>query len=516
MNTNFVGLIILDGFGYNKQKYGNAIAQADPKNFYSYFNNYPSTLIEASGEYVGLPKGQMGNSEVGHLNIGAGRIVYQLSQKISNEIKNKEFFKNIELLGAMQHAKKHASNLHIMGLLSDGGVHSDIRHLFALLDMAKQNDVKNVFIHCFTDGRDTYRDSGVKYVAMLQEKLAKINAEGFDYKIASVMGRYYAMNREKFWDITEKAYKALVYGESDHYCDDPIYALQESYDRGVFDEFVEPVVLVKGGSPVATIKDGDAVIFFNFREDRARQITESLIEKFDKFRVVNFKDLYYVGFNNYNKSFKNLHVAYENKTIDVNLSQVISKNKLKQFKISETTKYAHVTYFLNGGIEKPYAGEDRVLIDTIKDVPFDKVPQMRAVEITDKAIEMIVSKKYNFMALNYSNCDMIGHTGNLEAAIEAVKILDVQLKRLVDEILKIGGVAVIIADHGNAECMLDKNGKVLTEHTTNKVPFVLVSNSNEKLELLKNGKLGNVAPTILELLGLQKPAEFTEPSMIVK
>ena len=516
MNTNFVGLIILDGFGYNKQKYGNAIAQADPKNFYNYFNNYSSTLIEASGEYVGLPKGQMGNSEVGHLNIGAGRVVYQLSQKISNDIKSKEFFKNSQLLGAMQHVKNHSSSLHIMGLLSDGGVHSDIKHLFALLDMAKQNDVKKVFVHCFTDGRDTYRDSGVKYIKMLQEKLAEINACGYDYKIATIIGRFYAMDREQNWDKTELAYKALVYGNAEHYCDDPIYAINESYGRGVFDEFVEPVVIVENSSPVATIKDGDAVVFFNFREDRARQITESLIEKFDKFMVVNFKDLYYVGFNNYNKSFKNLHIAFENKTVDVNLSQVISKNKLKQFKISETTKYAHVTYFLNGGIETPYVGEDRFLIETIKNVPFDQVPQMRAVEITDKAISMIDTKKYSFMALNYSNCDMIGHTGNLQSAIEAVKVIDVQLKRLVDEILKIGGVAVIIADHGNAECMLDKNGVVLTEHTTNKVPFVIVGNSAEKLELIKDGKLANVAPTILDLLDVQKPDEFTESSMIVK
>lgn len=516
MKSNFVGLIILDGFGLNKNSYGNAIAQANPQNFYNYLNTYPSTSIEASGEDVGLPAGQMGNSEVGHLNIGAGRIVYQVSQKISNDIKTKDFFKNKEILSAMQFAKNNGSSLHLMGLLSDGGVHSNIYHLFALLDMAQQNDVKNVYIHCFTDGRDTYRDSGVKYVKMLQEKLAELKSKGYDYKIASVMGRFYVMDREQNWDKTEIAYKTLVFGEGDAYCDDPIFALEDSYKNGIYDEFVKPVVIINGDSPVATIKDNDAVIFYNFREDRARQITQALIEKFDKFSVVNFKNLYFVGFNNYNREFKNLHVAFEEKEVEMNLSHVLSNAGIKQFKISETTKYAHVTYFLNGGIEKPYPGEERFLIETIKNVPFDEVPQMRAVEITDKAIEEIKTKKYGFMALNYSNCDMIGHTGNLQAAIEAVKVLDVQLKRLVDAILSIDGTAVIIADHGNAECMLDKEGRVLTDHTTNKVPFIIVGNENKKLNLLQNGKLSNVAPTILDLLGMAQPADFQESSMIIK
>lgn len=516
MKSDFVGLIILDGFGLNKDSYGNAIVQADPKNFLHYFKTYPSVPIEASGEAVGLPAGQMGNSEVGHLNIGAGKVVFQVSQKILNDIRTKEFFKNKEILSAMQFAKNNDSSLHLMGLLSDGGVHSNIYHLFALLDMAKQNDVKKVYIHCFTDGRDTYRDAGVKYVKMLQDKLAEVNKDGFNYKIATVMGRFYAMNREKFWDLTEKAYKTLVFGECDYYCDDPIYALESSYSRGVYDEFVEPVVMVENGAPVATIKDNDAVIFYNFREDRARQITEALVEDFNAFPVVKFKNLYYVGFNNYNKSFKNLHVAFKEEPVDMNLSHVLSNHGIKQFKISETTKYAHVTYFLNGGIEESYPGEERFLINTIKDVPFDAVPQMRAVEITDKAIEEIKTKKYGFMALNYSNCDMIGHTGNLQAAIEAVKVLDVQLKRLIDAILEIGGIAIVIADHGNAECMLDKEGRVLTDHTTNKVPFIVISNSDEKLQLRKDGKLANISPTILDLLGIEAPSEFEAPSMIIK
>ena len=519
MKSNFVGLIILDGFGYNPDSYGNAIALANPQNFYGYYKNYPSTLIEASGEAVGLPSGQMGNSEVGHLNIGAGRIVFQVSGKIANEIKTGKFYKNTALLGAMQHTKKHSSSLHIMGLLSDGGVHSHINHLLALLDMAKQNNVKKVFVHCFLDGRDTYRDSGVKYLEQLQTKLNEINKSGLNYKIASIMGRFYAMDREQNWDKTERAYKTLVFGECDNYATDPICAVKHSYDEGVFDEFVEPIVMVENDHPVATIKDNDAVVFFNFREDRARQITESLIEDFDKFPVVRFKNLYFVGFNNYNRAFKNLKVAFEEKEVEHNLSRVLSDNGIKQFKISETTKYAHVTYFLNGGIETPYTGEDRFLIDTIKNVPFDKVPQMRAVEITDKAVEEIKSGKYGFMALNYSNCDMIGHTGNLEAAIEAVKILDVQLKRLVDTILSVNGVAIIVADHGNAECMLDKQGRVLTDHTTNKVPFIIIGNNVSNVsavKLIENGKLSNVAPTIVELLGLQKPAEFEEKSMITK
>lgn len=513
MSDKFVGLIILDGFGVSKRKQGNAIALANPTNFYHYFDNYPSALIEASGEAVGLPKGQMGNSEVGHLNIGAGRVVFQVSQKISNDIKTKKFFENSEILGAMQHCEKHRSCLHLMGLLSDGGVHSHINHLFALIDMVMKNGVQKVYIHAFLDGRDTYRDSGVKYLEMLLEKLNKAKECGFDYMLASVMGRFYAMDREQNWDKTEIAYKALVFGKASFYSDDAIYAVKKSYETGVFDEFLEPVVMVENGTPVATIKDHDSIIFFNFREDRARQITESLIEDFNHFDRVKFDDLYFLGFNNYNRAFKNLKVAFHENEIETNLSSVLSKNGIRQFKISETTKYAHVTYFLNGGIEKPYKNEDRFLIETLKDVPFDKVPQMRAVEITDKAIEQIKTGQYGFMALNYSNCDMIGHTGNLNSAIEAVKVIDVQLKRLVDTILEMGGSAIVIADHGNAECMLDKDGRVLTDHTTNKVPFVLISEPKKKVELIKNGKLSNVAPTILELLNVEKPIEFEENSM---
>lgn len=513
MNNKFVGLIILDGFGMRKEEYGNAIVQANPVNFFNYFNNYPSTLIEASGEAVGLPKGQMGNSEVGHLNIGAGRVVFQVSQKISNDIKSGKFYNNAEILGAMQHVKKHRSSLHLMGLLSDGGVHSHIDHLFALLDMAMKNNIQNVFVHVFLDGRDTYRDSGVKYIEKLLQKLEIAKVHGFNYKIASVMGRFYAMDREQNWDKTEIAYKTLVFGKAEYYSENPLDAVKISYEGGVFDEFVKPIVMVENGSPVATIKDYDSVIFYNFREDRARQITQALIEDFEHFDVVDYSDLYFVGFNNYNREFKNLKVAFQENEIETNLSRVLSDNGLKQFKISETTKYAHVTYFLNGGIETPYKGEDRFLIETKKGVSFDEVPEMRAVEITDKAVENIKSGKYSFMALNYSNCDMIGHTGNLRAAIEAVKVIDIQLKRLVDAILSIGGVAVIIADHGNAESMLDENGRVLTDHTTNKVPFVIVGNCKERLNLLKNGKLSNVAPTILKLLGISQPLEFEEKPM---
>ncbi len=506
MPNKFVGLIILDGFGINKQKKGNAIALANPKNFNYYYTNYPSTTLEASGGCVGLPSGVMGNSETGHLNIGAGRLVEQKLAKINSSIKNGDFFKNPELLSTFEYVKLHNSNLHIMGLLSDGGVHSHINHLFNLLDMAKTNGVENVYLHCFLDGRDTYQDSGVKYLQQLIDKIATMQ----NVKISTIIGRYFAMDREQNWDRTERAYRAMVLGDAEYYANDTLSAVKESYKKGVMDEFLEPIV-IPDNEKTHTIADYDGVIFFNFRDDRARQITSSFVEKkFDKFGRVDLSHIYFCGFSEYDK-YDKLNVAFKKDNLAVNLSQVVSSAGLKQFKIAETTKYAHVTFYLNGGIETPVAGESRFLIETIKDKPFDETPQMRTREITDKAIDEILSKKYSLMVLNYSNCDMLGHTGNLEATIESIKIMDEQLKKLVDAIISIGGVAVITADHGNAEKMLSKDGKKLTEHTTSKVPFVVVNGGDMELN---SGSLCNISPTILELLNIPKPAEFTAHSLI--
>lgn len=506
MGNKFVGLIILDGWGIRKEKKGNAIALAEPKNFLYYQNNCPYTTLVASGEAVGLPKGQMGNSEVGHLNIGAGRIVYQSLLKINNAIVDGSFFQNENLIKTMKHAIKNNSVLHIMGLLSDGGVHSNINHLFALLKMADMYGVKKVAVHAFLDGRDTYRQSGIDFVKGLLIELKKYNG----YYLSTVMGRFYAMDREQNYNYTEKAYNAIVYGKAENHTSDIVGAIKDSYDKGVFDEFVEPIVI---DNPYQSINDNDAIIHFNFREDRARQLTSSLVEKFGFFPTKKLANVLMCTFVRFDEKFVNPIVAFPVTEIKDNLSSILSANGLKQFKVAETTKYAHVTFFLNGGIEKPYKNEKRFLIETIKNVPFDKVPQMRAEEIADKAVEEISSKKYNFMALNFSNTDMVGHTGNLEAAIKAVKCVDYNLKRVVDAILDIGGVAVIIADHGNAEEMIGSDGRVLTDHTTNLVPCIIVGQNNLSLE---KGSLANVSPTILDLLGVEPPSSFTHSSLIIK
>lgn len=506
MKNKFVGLIILDGWGISAKTRGNAIALAKPKNYLHYLQNYPNSKLVASGEEVGLPKGQMGNSEVGHLNIGAGRVVYQSLLKINNAIKDGSFYQNEMLLRAMEHAKKHDSVLHLMGLLSDGGVHSNIDHLFALLQMADMYGVKKVAVHAFLDGRDTYRESGIDFVKTLLSKLNKYKG----FYLASVMGRYYAMDREQNYDRTKLAYDAIVYGKAEVVADDVVRAITDSYEQKTFDEFVRPIIV---GNKYEGINDNDAIIHFNFREDRARQLTSALVEKFEFFSTKHFSNVLMCTFVRFDEKFKRPIIAFPVTEIKDNLSAVVSQNGLKQFKVAETTKYAHVTFFLNGGIEKPYKGEDRFLIETIKNIPFEKVPEMRANEITDKAVEKILTKKYDFMALNYSNTDMVGHTGDLDATIKAVKCVDHNLKRLVDAILQIGGSALIIADHGNAEEMIDENGRVLTDHTTNLVPCILVGEKNVSLE---NGSLANVSPTILDLLGVEKPSTFSHSSLLIK
>mgnify|MGYP005757609329 FL=1 len=492
-----VTLIILDGFGISKEKFGNAITSAGTPNLDKLIRMYPNTTLKASGNAVGLPEGQMGNSEVGHLTLGGGRVILQDLMKIDNDIKTKAFFNNKNLLKALNHAKEKKSALHIMGLLSDGGVHSHINHLFAIIDMAKQNGLKKVYIHAFLDGRDTLYNSGKGYIQQLEDKL-----KGTDYKIASLSGRIYAMDREQRYERLQKAYNVLIYGEN--YKDESaLDAIEDSYKQGVYDEFVEPILLVKD----ATIKDDDSVIFFNYRSDRARELTSALTdENFNHFKTKKFKNLLFSPMEEYSAEFKKLNVIYPPETIEDNLSAIISKNGLKQFHIAETTKYAHVTFFFNGGIEKPYEGEDRKLIESIDTQDFSYYPKMRAIEITEATLDAIASAKYDFVLVNYSNPDMIGHTGNFEATKQAIACVEKQAYALALATLMAGGDCIITADHGNAEYMIDKNGKKITSHTTNPVPVILVSERYKKVRLKRGCSIANIAPTVLKLLNLEIPS----------
>lgn len=492
-----VTLIILDGFGISKEKFGNAITSAGTPNLDKLIRMYPNTTLKASGNAVGLPEGQMGNSEVGHLTLGGGRVILQDLMKIDNDIKTKAFFNNKNLLKALNHAKEKKSALHIMGLLSDGGVHSHINHLFAIIDMAKQNGLKKVYIHAFLDGRDTLYNSGKGYIQQLEDKL-----KGTDYKIASLSGRIYAMDREQRYERLQKAYNVIIYGEN--YKDESaLDAIEDSYKQGVYDEFVEPILLVKD----ATIKDDDSVIFFNYRSDRARELTSALTdENFNHFKTKKFKNLLFSPMEEYSAEFKKLNVIYPPETIEDNLSAIISKNGLKQFHIAETTKYAHVTFFFNGGIEKPYEGEDRKLIESIDTQDFSYYPKMKAIEITEATLDAIASAKYDFVLVNYSNPDMIGHTGNFEATKQAIACVEKQAYALALATLMAGGDCIITADHGNAEYMIDKNGKKITSHTTNPVPVILVSERYKKVRLKRGCSIANIAPTVLKLLNLEIPS----------
>lgn len=493
-----VTLVILDGFGVSENTTGNAIKLQGTPNLKK-LDAYPKTNLIASGEGVGLTQGQMGNSEVGHLNLGAGRIVFQDLPRIDNSIKTKEFFNNSAFIKVCNHVKNNNSNLHLMGLLSNGGVHSHINHLKCLVDLAHNNGVKNIYVHAILDGRDTLRDSGLGFVKEIEEYI-KGKA-----KIASLSGRVYTMDREQRWERIKKTYDMLIYGTSEVSNNSAVKAMEESYSKGIFDEFVDPTIIGKG----KTINDDDGVIFFNFRTDRAREITMAITQTpFDKFKVKTLKNLCFVCMTEYSSDLKNLLVAYPPEKIENNLSHIISLNGYKQFHVSETTKYAHVTFFFNGGIEKANVGEIRKLIDSVDVQDFSVVPQMRAKEITDEVIKAIKSKEYEFILVNISNPDMIGHTGNLNAAIEAIKICDECAYEIAIESLKAGGDCIITADHGNAEEMIDENGNVLTQHTTNVVPLWLVSNSYKNVKLMQ-GKLCNVAPTVLKLLNIKIP-EFME------
>lgn len=498
-------LTIMDGWGYRKEREANAVALARKPNYDRLVAEYPWTLVHTSGEYVGLPDGLMGNSEVGHLNIGAGRIVYQEITRIDASIRRGEFFRHPQLIELMKHGR--ASRLHLMGLLSDGGVHSHQEHLYALLRMAKENGVKDVFVHCLMDGRDTPPTSGIDYLTALQQK---INEYGVGH-IAVVSGRYYAMDRDNRWERIHKAYDALVNGEGVK-TRDPLAAVRESYARDVTDEFIIPIVATdEDGRPVGTVRSGDAFMFFNFRADRAREITRALTEPgLDKFPRRNFPEKlsYYLTMTQYDKTFPHPFV-FPPQTLDNILAQVFADSKLTNIRIAETEKYAHVTYFFNGGVEKAYPGEDRILVPSPKVPTYDLKPEMSAPAVAEEVVKAIHSEKYDAVIVNFANGDMVGHSGKLDAAIKAIETVDVCLGQIYQAVRQKNGALIMTADHGNAEMMVDpETGEPHTAHTTNPTPLILVSNERPA-RLRDDGALADIAPTILGIMGVPQPTEMT-------
>ena len=503
MNKTPTTLIIMDGFGLANASDDNAVSLAQTPVLDRLFREYANTTLSASGLDVGLPDGQMGNSEVGHTNIGGGRVVFQDLPRISRAIDDGSFFKNEAYHQAMDNCLKNGSSLHLYGLLSDGGVHSHIQHLFALLQMAKDKGLEKVYVHCFLDGRDVSPTSGKGFVQELCDKCAEIGVG----KIATVMGRYYAMDRDKRWERVQMAYDAMVYGEGIHNAD-PVDAVAKSYANGVTDEFVEPVVCDSEG----TIGDNDSVIFFNFRPDRAREITRAIVDpEFDGFQREFFPTTYVCN-TEYDASMPNVLVAWPRVAVKNGLGEYLSSMGMTQLRIAETEKYAHVTFFFNGGVEKQYPGEDRVLVPSPKVATYDLQPEMSAFEVCDKCVERIESGAYDVIILNFANCDMVGHTGMLEAAVKAVETVDTCVGKVVEATLKMGGIAMITADHGNAEDMKQEDGSPMTAHTTNPVPFILCGAGSE----LRTGRLADIAPTILDVLGLACPPEMDGRTLIVR
>lgn len=506
-----VALIILDGFGLRNDVTGNAVAQANKPNYDRYWASYPHTTLTACGEAVGLPEGQMGNSEVGHLNIGAGRIVYQDLTRISKSIRDGEFYDNETLLGAVRHAKANGKKLHLYGLLSDGGVHSHIGHLFALLDLAKKEELSEVYIHAFLDGRDVSPDSAKGYLEQLVAKIAEVGVG----KIATVQGRYYAMDRDKRWERIEKSYRAMVYGEGPQY-KDPIEAVVESYKQSVFDEFVMPTVIVKeDGQPVGTVESEDAVIFFNFRPDRSIQLSQVFTNEdfrgFDRGPKAP-KALYFVSLTLFSETVGG-YVAYKPKNLDNTLGEILVQNGKKQLRIAETEKYPHVTFFFSGGRDVELPGETRILIPSPKVATYDLQPEMSAYEVAAAAVKEIEAGTQDTIILNFANPDMVGHSGMLEPTIKAVEATDECLGRVVEAVLAKGGVCLITADHGNADMVIDENGRPFTAHTTNPVPFIV---TKQGAALREGGILADIAPTILSLMELAKPAEMTGQTLIAE
>ncbi len=511
-------LIIMDGYGLNAAQDGNAIYMDGSKNVTALRENYPSATLGASGLSVGLPDGQMGNSEVGHLNMGAGRIVYQDLTKITKAISDGDFFENPALISAMDNAKNNGKQLHLWGLLSDGGVHSHLTHLFALLKMAKERGVPQTFVHCFMDGRDVSPTSGVQFAEELQ---AEMNRLGYG-KIASVSGRYYSMDRDNNWDRVEKSYDMLTLGTGVQ-ATDAVSALKESYAQGVTDEFILPTNVTENGKPVALVREGDSIIFFNFRPDRAREITRAFSQKeftvpkgtaFE--RKTGFLNPVYVCFTVYDAGFENVQIAFPKQSMENTLGEYLAKAGKKQLRIAETEKYAHVTFFFNGGVEAPNENEVRVLVNSPKVATYDLKPEMSAYEVTEKVLEELDKGEYDAMILNFANCDMVGHTGVIPAAVKAVHTVDECVKKVTDKILSMGGGALLTADHGNADRMLADDGSPFTAHTTNPVPVVLISEELKHATLRTDGILADLAPTLLEMMGLPVPAEMTGKSLIQK
>jgi 2,3-bisphosphoglycerate-independent phosphoglycerate mutase len=513
-------LLILDGYGLNPVKEYNAIALAKTPVMDKLMAEYPFVPGYASGLSVGLPDGQMGNSEVGHMNMGAGRIVYQDLTRITKSINDGDFFENPELLRAVENCKKNNSALHMYGLLSDGGVHSHITHVYGLLELAKRAGLEKVYVHCFLDGRDTPPASGKSYMEQLQAKMDEIGIG----KIASVHGRYYAMDRDNNWDRVEKAYDALVYGEGIK-AENALDAVQKSYDDGVTDEFVVPTVITENGEPVATIKANDSIIFFNFRPDRAREITRTFCcDDFTGFERRNGRfPLTYVCFTNYDVTIPNKTVAFEKVKLTNTFGEWLAANGMKQARIAETEKYAHVTFFFNGGKEEPNEGEDRILVDSPKYVPtYDKKPRMSAYTVCDEICKAVTAKdendnaKYDVIIANFANPDMVGHTADLDAAVHAIEVIDECVGEIVEFIKEVDGQMFICADHGNAEQLVNyETGKPHTAHTTNPVPFIIV-NADPSYKLKENGCLADIVPTMIDMMGMQKPAEMTGESLLIK
>ena len=511
MNNRFCGLIIMDGFGISTEHKGNAIYLEGTPYIKELVSRYSHTQIGASGMDVGLPDGQMGNSEVGHLNMGAGRIVYQELTKITKAISDGDFFENKAFLDAMENAKKNGKKLHVMGLLGNGGVHSHITHLKALIEMAKKQGLENVYVHCFMDGRDVPPTSGLGFVKELEAYMKEIGIG----EIATLAGRYYPMDRDNRWDRVEKGFDAMTLGEGLKFASAE-EAIEDSYKRGVTDEFVVPSVVVRAnGEPVAKIEKGDSVIFFNFRPDRAREITRAFtFEDFSSFeRKCGYLGVKYVSMTQYDATFDNLEVAFKPQSLKNTLGEYFAANGIKQLRIAETEKYAHVTFFFNGGVEAPYKNESRDLIASPKVATYDMQPEMSAYKVCDKVVEEIKSGKFDVIILNYANCDMVGHTGVFDAAVEAVQAVDTCVGKTVDAILEMGGVAMITADHGNADQMLEDDGvSPFTAHSCNPVPFCVVGYPDCKK--LNPGRLADIAPTMLQVLGLEKPAEMDGESLM--
>ena len=501
-----IALLILDGYGYNKTEKGNAIFAAGEGNISGYLKKYPNTLLSASGMDVGLPDGQMGNSEVGHTNIGAGRVVYQELTRITKSISDGDFFEKKEFLDAIKNCKDNNTALHLIGLLSDGGVHSHNQHLYGLLKLAKDNGLNRVYVHALLDGRDVPPSSGIDYIKELEEKIKETGVG----KIATIMGRYYAMDRDNRWERVQKAYDAMVLLKGDN-APDAVTAIENSYKNEVVDEFVIPCVI----DGAEAIEENSSVIFFNFRPDRAREITRTFVdENFDGFkREKGFFPVKYVCFTQYDATMPNVSVAFKPEELINTFGEIVSKKGLKQLRIAETEKYAHVTFFFNGGKEEVYEGEDRCLIASPKVATYDMQPEMSAYEVKDNVIERIEKDMYDVIILNFANCDMVGHTGDFDAAVKAVKAVDDCVGQVIDKIIEKGGVALITADHGNADLMWNEEQGVVTAHSTNPVPLIIIGEDNIKL---KEGRISDLCPTMLDIMGIEKPAEMTGTSLIVK